>query len=106
MSLKKYNSINFYKIISGYVCWVWIGRRADTGNLLSADIITKNIKPGDMCHYQKPEIFQEYNITATDASGVPPHATYNTTQSEMEVDLRKFRLIPYNTTQAGIGGNL
>ena len=32
--------------------------------------ITKNIKPGDMCHYQKPGILQEYNVTATDASDV------------------------------------
>ena len=32
--------------------------------------ITKNIKPGDMCHYQKPGILQEYNVTAIDASDV------------------------------------
>lgn len=32
--------------------------------------ITKNIKPGYMCHYQKPGILQEYNVTAIDASDV------------------------------------
>ena len=32
--------------------------------------ITKNIKPGDMCHYQKPGILKEYNVTAIDASDV------------------------------------
>lgn len=32
--------------------------------------ITKNIKPGDMCHYQKPVILKEYNVTAIDASDV------------------------------------
>lgn len=32
--------------------------------------ITKNIKPRDMCHYQKPGILKEYNVTAIDASDV------------------------------------
>lgn len=32
--------------------------------------------------------------------------TYKPTKRKMDVDLRKFPLIPYNTTQAGIGGNL
>lgn len=32
--------------------------------------ITKNIKPGYMCYYQKPGILQEYNVTAIDASDV------------------------------------
>ncbi|EFC97368.1 hypothetical protein CLOSTHATH_04471, partial [Hungatella hathewayi DSM 13479] len=35
-----------------------------------------------------------------------PLITYKPTKSKMDVDLRKFPLITYKTTQVGIGGNL
>lgn len=35
-----------------------------------------------------------------------PSDTYKPAKCKMDVDLRKFPLIPYNTTQTGIGGDL